>query len=141
MRKSAVAASDHPKGEATRKAIELNETLWLPHQTLGTILTHFHWKWEEGNREYQRARQLKALNETSATAAPVLLREGQFDGAIAERHAIATETCNRSAPGSAWPPLTGMRLSTIVRSTNSAAPSICSRTIRAYISTSASPSC
>jgi TolB-like protein/DNA-binding winged helix-turn-helix (wHTH) protein/tetratricopeptide (TPR) repeat protein len=75
-----------PKAEsAARKAIELDETLWLPHQTLGTILTHFHWKWEEGAREYRRARQLRVPNrETSGTAAPVLLREARFDHAIAE---------------------------------------------------------
>jgi len=75
-----------PKAEsAARKAIELDETLWLPHQTLGTILTQFHWKWEEGAREYRRARQLRVPNrETSGTAAQVLLREARFDHAIAE---------------------------------------------------------
>jgi TolB-like protein/DNA-binding winged helix-turn-helix (wHTH) protein/Flp pilus assembly protein TadD len=75
-----------PKAEAAaRKAIELDETLWLPHQTLATILTHFHWKWEEGNREYQRARQLRVPNgETSGTAAPLLLRKARLDHAIAE---------------------------------------------------------
>jgi len=73
-----------PKAEAAaRRAIELDETLPQPHQTLGTILTHFYWKWDDGNAEFRRARQLRApAGETVGTAAPVLMRTGRLDAAI-----------------------------------------------------------
>jgi TolB-like protein/DNA-binding winged helix-turn-helix (wHTH) protein/Flp pilus assembly protein TadD len=75
-----------PKAEAAaRRAIELDETLPRPHETLGTILTHFYWKWDEGDAEFRRARQLSApAGETVGTAAPVLMRTGRFDEAIAQ---------------------------------------------------------
>jgi Flp pilus assembly protein TadD len=75
-----------PKAEAAaRRAIELDATLPRPHETLGTILTHFYWKWDEGDAEFRRARQLSApAGETVGTAAPVLMRTGRFDEAIAQ---------------------------------------------------------
>jgi DNA-binding winged helix-turn-helix (wHTH) protein/Flp pilus assembly protein TadD len=50
-----------PKAEAfTRKAIELDPALPRPHQVLGTILTHYYWKWDEGNEQLRLAKQLSA---------------------------------------------------------------------------------
>jgi TolB-like protein/DNA-binding winged helix-turn-helix (wHTH) protein/Flp pilus assembly protein TadD len=75
-----------PKAEAAaRRAIELDGTLARPHETLGTILTHFYWKWDEGDAEFQRARQLSApADETAGTAVIVLVRTGRRDEAIAQ---------------------------------------------------------
>ena len=75
-----------PKAEAAaRRAIELDGTLPRPHETLGTILTHFYWKWDEGDAEFQRARQLSApADETAGTAVTVLIRTGRLDEAIAQ---------------------------------------------------------
>jgi TolB-like protein/DNA-binding winged helix-turn-helix (wHTH) protein/Tfp pilus assembly protein PilF len=73
-----------PKAEAAaRKAIELDETQPQPHQTLGTILTHFHWKWEEGDREFQRALELMANGETRGMVVPLVPRNGSPDDVIA----------------------------------------------------------
>ena len=48
-----------PKAEAAaRRAIELDATLAQPRRTLGQILSLFHWKWEEAEKEYRRAEQL-----------------------------------------------------------------------------------
>jgi tetratricopeptide (TPR) repeat protein len=73
-----------PKAEAAaRKAIELDETLPRPHKTLGTILTHFYWKWDEGDKEFRRARELSTpAGETAGTSGTVLVRRGRFDDAI-----------------------------------------------------------
>jgi len=72
-----------PKAEAAaRKALELDETLVQAHQTLGGILHHFHWKWEEGDKEFARARELGAqFMEPAGTEA--LIRNGHFEEAIA----------------------------------------------------------
>jgi TolB-like protein/Flp pilus assembly protein TadD len=75
-----------PKAEAAaRRAIELDDTLPRPHETLGTILTHFYWKWAEGDAEFQRARQLRAPGgESVGTAGTVLIRTGRLDEGIAQ---------------------------------------------------------
>jgi TolB-like protein/DNA-binding winged helix-turn-helix (wHTH) protein len=69
---------------AARKAIELDETLPQPHQTLGAILQQFYWQWEEGDKEFRRAR---ALNAHSAQDVPAgvqeLIRSRRFEEAIA----------------------------------------------------------
>jgi DNA-binding winged helix-turn-helix (wHTH) protein/tetratricopeptide (TPR) repeat protein len=73
-----------PKAEAeARKAIELDETLAQPHRTLGLILQRFYWKWEEGDRELRRARELNAV-PNDAEEIPTLIRTGRVDEAIAE---------------------------------------------------------
>jgi TolB-like protein/DNA-binding winged helix-turn-helix (wHTH) protein/tetratricopeptide (TPR) repeat protein len=73
-----------PKAEAAaRKAIELDEALPEPHQTLGTILTHFYWKWKEGNEEGRRARQLSGEPvETAGTSGTAVIRTRRLDDAI-----------------------------------------------------------
>jgi DNA-binding winged helix-turn-helix (wHTH) protein/tetratricopeptide (TPR) repeat protein len=73
-----------PKAEAeARKAIELDETLARPHRTLGLILQNYYWKWEEGERELRRARELNAVPD-DAEEIPTLIRTGRVDEAIAE---------------------------------------------------------
>ena len=55
-----------PKAEAAaRKALELDETLAVAHRALGQILTFFHWKWDEGEKEFQRAAELSGGSDES----------------------------------------------------------------------------
>ncbi len=73
-----------PKAEmAARKALELDQALAQAHRTLGSILHHFHWRWEEGDREFRRARELSSTVADSYSAGvPALIRAGRFDEAI-----------------------------------------------------------
>jgi TolB-like protein/tetratricopeptide (TPR) repeat protein len=82
-----------PKAEAAvRKALELDPTLAQAHRTLGQILTLFYWKWDEGEREFERAAQLsRRSNESSGTtgeptgaAGQSLIRSGRFAEAVFE---------------------------------------------------------
>jgi tetratricopeptide (TPR) repeat protein len=90
-----------PKAEAAaRKALELDETLAQAHRTLGGILHHFHWRWEEGDKEFERARALSSYYAESRSAGvPALIRNGRFDEAIA-----VTERARKNDPLSfnAW---------------------------------------
>ena len=50
-----------PKAEAAAlRALQLDETAALAHSTLGAILHSFYWQWEEGDKEFARARDLSA---------------------------------------------------------------------------------
>jgi TolB-like protein/DNA-binding winged helix-turn-helix (wHTH) protein/Flp pilus assembly protein TadD len=75
-----------PKAEAAaRKALELDDTLPIAHRALGMVLTLFHWKWEEGEKEFQRARELSGgSDEASGAASLSLIRNGRFAEALAE---------------------------------------------------------
>ena len=45
-----------PKAEAeVRTALKLEEALPQAHITLATILQHFYWQWDEGEKEFRRA--------------------------------------------------------------------------------------
>ena len=71
-----------PEAEAnTRKALQLDDTLAQAHRTLGEILQSFYWQWEEGDKEFRRARELSG-NSAEAPRAE-LLRKGRFEEAIA----------------------------------------------------------
>ena len=74
-----------PKAEAAaRKALQLDETLAQAHRTLGGILHHYSWQWEEGDREFARARQLSSDSaESYAAGIPALIRNGHFEQAVA----------------------------------------------------------
>jgi TolB-like protein/DNA-binding winged helix-turn-helix (wHTH) protein/Tfp pilus assembly protein PilF len=75
-----------PKAEAAaRKAVELDETLPLAHRVLGEVLTLFYWKWDEGEKEFQRAAVLSGgSGEASGAANLSLIRKGRFADAIAQ---------------------------------------------------------
>ncbi len=72
-----------PKAEAaTRKALELDDTLPLAHETLATILRIYYWKWEDAEKEVLRARALG--KDPSASPTTELIQSGQFALAIAQ---------------------------------------------------------
>jgi len=72
-----------PDAEAsTRKALELDDTIALAHNTLGTILQNFYWQWEEGDKEPLRARELSG--NSAETPRANLLRTGRFEEATAD---------------------------------------------------------
>ena len=53
-----------PKAEAAaRKALQLDDTLAQAHRSLGAILHNFYWRWEDGDKEYARARELSASSD------------------------------------------------------------------------------
>jgi TolB-like protein/DNA-binding winged helix-turn-helix (wHTH) protein/Flp pilus assembly protein TadD len=74
-----------PKAEAAaRKALELDETLVVAHMALGQILTLFYWKWDEGEKEFQRAAQLSGGPDRLSGAANLsLIRAGRIAEAVA----------------------------------------------------------
>jgi tetratricopeptide (TPR) repeat protein len=74
-----------PKAEAAaRKALELDDTVAQAHQTLGGILQHFHWQWEAGDKEFERARKLRVdFGENRSAGIPSLIRSGRIEEAIA----------------------------------------------------------
>jgi TolB-like protein/DNA-binding winged helix-turn-helix (wHTH) protein/Flp pilus assembly protein TadD len=73
-----------PKAEAAaRTALQLDDTLARAHVSLGSILHLFYWQWADGDKEFARARELRASSgEPIAIAA--LIRNGRFAEAIAE---------------------------------------------------------
>jgi tetratricopeptide (TPR) repeat protein len=82
-----------PKAEAAvRRALQLDDTLAQAHATLGAILTNFHWKWEEGESEFRRARELARRSvDTRGGGGGVgnLIRAGRATDAIAEAEAAS----------------------------------------------------
>jgi len=84
-----------PKAEAAaRKALELDDTVAQAHQTLAGILQHFHWQWEAGDKEFERARELRvAFGENRSAGVPSLIRSGRIEEAIA-----ASESARNNDP-------------------------------------------
>jgi TolB-like protein/Tfp pilus assembly protein PilF len=84
-----------PKAEAAvHRALRLDDTLVQAHRTLGTILSNFYWRWEEGEREFQRARTLAARSNDHSTGggeAMRLTRAGRIDEAIAQSEAASKQ--------------------------------------------------
>ena len=74
-----------PKAEAAaRKALELDDTIAQAHRTLGAILQSYHWQWEEGDKEFRRARELDGHGtEHQSADTASLIRLGRFEEAIA----------------------------------------------------------
>ncbi len=73
-----------PKAEAAaRRALDLDGTIPQAHRTLGSILHQFHWKWEEGDKEFARARGLADSTESNPQGIQALLRNGRFEEAVA----------------------------------------------------------
>ena len=76
-----------PKAEAaTRKALQLDDTLAQAHQTLAMILRNYHWRWKDAEKEALRARALrKGPSEPPTTE---LIQNGQFALAIAQAERV-----------------------------------------------------
>lgn len=75
-----------PRAEAAaRRAIQLDDKSIESHRTLGTILHVYYWRWDEGDKELQRAKQLKSESaESHRATANALVRSGRYDEAVAE---------------------------------------------------------
>jgi TolB-like protein/tetratricopeptide (TPR) repeat protein len=74
-----------PKAEAAaRKAVALDDSLASGHRVLGEVLTLFHWKWDEGEKEFERAAALSdGVDDASGAMNLTLIRSGRFADAIA----------------------------------------------------------
>jgi len=69
---------------AARKALELDETLFQAHRTLGQLFNLYYWQWDEGAKALKRATELGNNREGSGAALnDTLLRERRFPEAIA----------------------------------------------------------
>jgi TolB-like protein/DNA-binding winged helix-turn-helix (wHTH) protein/Tfp pilus assembly protein PilF len=72
-----------PKAEAAaRKALQLDETQPRAHRALSQVLSLYHWRWAEGDKELERAMALGGLEQPSAISSS-LIRRGRFQEAIA----------------------------------------------------------
>src|SRR5207249_6816040 len=73
-----------PKAEAAvRKALQLDGALAQAHRTLGQILHTFYWQWQEGDKEFERARTLGGDSaDASSGAVAALIRSGRVQVAI-----------------------------------------------------------
>ena len=74
-----------PKAEsAARTAVDLDDTVAAAHQVLGVILHLYYWRWEEGRKEFRRARDLETrVVDKQRRSAFRLIRGGRFgEGAV-----------------------------------------------------------
>src|SRR6185436_6203127 len=87
-----------PKAEtAARRAVQLDDTQPLAHRVLGTILHDYYWRWDEGDRELQRALDLDpSAVEAETQRTFSLIRQKRFSEAIAQ-----TERARQRDPHSA----------------------------------------
>jgi len=73
-----------PKAEAAaRKALQLDDSLSLAHRALGQILNLYYWRWEEGDKELERASILGGLDDPPEAFSGSLRRRGRYQEAIA----------------------------------------------------------
>ena len=82
-----------PKTEAAaRRAIQLDDTIAQAHRTLGQVLHYYYWQWEEGDKEFERARELgRSLHDqVPMVAAAASIRRGRVEQAIAEAEQALT---------------------------------------------------
>jgi TolB-like protein/DNA-binding winged helix-turn-helix (wHTH) protein/tetratricopeptide (TPR) repeat protein len=75
-----------PQAEAAaRKAVALADNLAAAHRALGKVLTLYYWKWDEGQKEFERAAQLSGGSDEPTGAANLsLIRSGRLADAIAQ---------------------------------------------------------
>ena len=60
-----------PKAEAAaRKALQLDDNLAKAHRALGQILNLYYWRWEEGDKELERATAIGGLDDPRRRSAP-----------------------------------------------------------------------
>jgi tetratricopeptide (TPR) repeat protein len=73
-----------PKAEAAaREALRLDDTLPKAHRALGRILSLYYWRWEEGDKELERATLLGGLDDPPEAMSSSLRRRGRYEEAIA----------------------------------------------------------
>ncbi len=73
-----------PKAEAAaRKALQLDDQQAMAHRALGQILNLYYWRWEEGDRELERATAIGRLVEPPEAISASLRRRGRYQEAIA----------------------------------------------------------
>jgi len=68
--------------EAARAAIRYDPNLPEAHATLGHILHAYHWKWEEGDKEYRRAGELGGSDEEGEAWRLEMVRDGRVGDAV-----------------------------------------------------------
>ena len=72
-----------PKAEAAaRKALQLDDTLAKAHRALGQILNLYYWRWNEGDKELERAMALGGLDDPPEALSASLRRRRRFQEAI-----------------------------------------------------------
>ena len=73
-----------PKAEAAaRKALQLDDNLPKAHRALGQILNLYYWRWEEGDKELERATAIGGLDDPPEAISASLRRRGRYQEAIA----------------------------------------------------------
>ena len=73
-----------PKAEAAaRKALQLDDNLPKAHRALGQILNLYYWRWEEGDKELERAAAVGGLDDPPEAVSASLRRRGRYGDAIA----------------------------------------------------------
>ena len=73
-----------PKAEAAaRKALRLDDNLPNAHRALGQILNLYYWRWEEGDKELERATATGGLDDPPEAVSASLRRRGRYQEAIA----------------------------------------------------------
>ena len=73
-----------PKAEAAaRKALQLDGNLAKARRALGQILNLYYWRWEEGDKELERATMLGGLDDPPEAISASLRRRGRYQEAIA----------------------------------------------------------
>jgi TolB-like protein/DNA-binding winged helix-turn-helix (wHTH) protein/tetratricopeptide (TPR) repeat protein len=72
-----------PKAEAAaRKALQLDDNLPNAHRALGQILNLYYWRWEEGDKELERAMAIGGLDDPPEAITASLRRRGRYQEAI-----------------------------------------------------------
>jgi TolB-like protein/DNA-binding winged helix-turn-helix (wHTH) protein/Tfp pilus assembly protein PilF len=73
-----------PKAEAAaRKALELDDNLAKAHRALGRIFSLYYWRWDEADKEVERATMLGGLDDPPEAMSSSLRRRGRYEEAIA----------------------------------------------------------
>jgi TolB-like protein/DNA-binding winged helix-turn-helix (wHTH) protein/Tfp pilus assembly protein PilF len=73
-----------PKAEAAaRKALQLDDNLPKAHRALGQILNLYYWRWEEGDKELERATTIGGLDDPPEAVSASLRRRRRYQEAIA----------------------------------------------------------
>jgi TolB-like protein/DNA-binding winged helix-turn-helix (wHTH) protein/tetratricopeptide (TPR) repeat protein len=73
-----------PRAEAAaRTALQLDDNQPKAHRALGQILNLYYWRWDEGDKELERAAAIGGVDEAPEAMSASLRRRGRYDDAIA----------------------------------------------------------